>query len=165
MVRNRQQYIAIRLNTSWALQLCSKCVQPPNNRNSREAEQWTPTCGSEAKQRRTLWGRSGRETEAPTRRSIKFPIFGLFCHRRLRIYEGMTANMWFVILAAFQRCLLVVCPESILQISNLSNTLNYQILGIYRFQGCIPSIKKSDVDDFGASPPLSPETLKDHPPP
>ena len=150
MVRNRQQYIAIRLNTS-----CSKCVQPPNNRNSREAEQqtptcgseakqpetvrnrnsqkhYTPTCGSEAKQRRTLWGRSGRETEAPTRRSIKFPIFGLFCHRRLRIYEGMTANMWFVILAAFQRCLLVVCPESILQISNLSNTLNYQILGIYR---------------------------------
>ena len=97
MVRNRQQYIAIRLNTS-----CSKCVQPPNNRNSREAEQqtptcgseakqpetarnrnsqkhYTPTCGSEAKQRRTLWGRSGRETETPTRRSIKFPIFGLFC--------------------------------------------------------------------------------------
>ena len=42
MVRNRQQYIAIRLNTSWALQLCSKCVQPPNNWNSREAEHQTP---------------------------------------------------------------------------------------------------------------------------
>ena len=107
----------------WTLDWPSVAATPPNFERP-------PVAG----ERGTLGDRAAGEDWRADATKHKIPDFRIVLPTaRLRIYGGMTATMWFVILAAFLRCLLLVCPESILHIFNLSTTLNDQFFCMCRF--------------------------------